>query len=155
MCFEYFACVCVCAPRGTQYSWTSEESIGFPGVELWGSHECWERNPGPLREHEVLLNPEPSLQPQGYLLNTPAYLSYYFFRPNFLPEFIPCNARLLCLLPFFSHHCKLQESRGFCLFCLPFHNYSQICARCAESPRYFLEIMNAWARGFRQCLSCL
>jgi hypothetical protein len=41
-----------------------EKKIGSPRIgdtEGLLPHGCWELNPGPLKEHEVLLSTEPSL----------------------------------------------------------------------------------------------
>ena len=44
------------------------QSIGCPRTEVAGgcqpSHGCWKLNPGPLKEQQVFLTTEPSLQHQ-------------------------------------------------------------------------------------------
>ena len=48
----------------------TRRGIGSPGTRVTDGGEppcgCWEPNPGPLRGQQVLLNTEPSLQPQAF-----------------------------------------------------------------------------------------
>lgn len=48
------------------YPWRSEEDTGCPGTGIMDSYEppcgCWESNPDPLQQQQVLLTTEPSLR---------------------------------------------------------------------------------------------
>lgn len=53
------------------FPWRSEETLEYPGTGVTHSYEppcgCWESNPGPLQEQQVLLTAEQLL------------LSYYIY----------------------------------------------------------------------------
>lgn len=55
-----------------------EEGILLSGTEITNvyklSHVCWKLNPAPLQEQQVLLEAEPSLQPQTLSF---LYLRFY------------------------------------------------------------------------------
>ena len=60
-----------------------EEGIRSSGTDITDSYEmpcgCWEPNPGPLQEQQVLLSPEQSLQPPFFNLKptcSPSFLEH-------------------------------------------------------------------------------
>ena len=64
--YGFFACLYDC----TMFVQCSQRRVLGPLGLTGGTGDCesprgcWEVNPGPLEERSVLLNPEPSLQPQ-------------------------------------------------------------------------------------------
>lgn len=60
-------CVFVCIPHACLVSQKSEEGIGLLGtggtMVVSHSEGCWELNPGPLQEQQLIFTMEASLQP--------------------------------------------------------------------------------------------
>jgi len=65
----------------------TEEGIRFPGTSIIGTCdlpcECWEPNPGPLQEQQVLLISEPSIF-TVYILLSLFWFWFCFFKTTFL-----------------------------------------------------------------------
>lgn len=69
--YIYFcACLSLCATH-VQCQESLEDSVRSPGTRVTNGCEmpcrCWEPNPGSLQDQQVLLNSEPSLQPQFHV----------------------------------------------------------------------------------------